>query len=144
MSDLQQVCNTLDIWQASASLLTEHDLDNAIQTAINALDESLAAQAWITDNQTDMQSLEQRQFYLQTPPPDDIDTLRDELNQLQDSLSRLGRVISLLASTADKLPNLRLPLRYSARMHQAPCETHCAREHEQKSTQHKTGKQTWH
>ncbi|GAA4650724.1 chromosome partition protein MukB [Kistimonas scapharcae] len=142
VSNLQKVCNTLDIWQTSASLLTENDLDDAIEMATIALTESLTAQSWITNNQADMQSLEQRQFYLQTPPPDDIDKLRDELNQLQASISHLGRVISLLASTADKLPNLRFAASVERKDASGSLRDTLREEHKQKSAQHKTGKQT--
>ncbi len=139
---LQQVCNILEIWQANASLLTENELDSAIQATQNALNESLMAQTWITDNQSDMQSLEQRQFYLQTPPPEDIDALRDELDQLQASISHLGRVISLLASTADKLPNLRFAASVERKDASSSLRDTLRREYEQKSAQHKTGKKT--
>ncbi len=106
-TELNQVVRSLEQWQNSAWLLD----DDATRLSLSAIKESLQqaeqAQYWLDQHLNDIQQLQSHRLYIEKPPVEDLDELREQLNSLRQQLSLYSQQKDLLSTAISQSPNLR-------------------------------------
>ena len=107
LKEIQAVTDFLERNQPNATLLTESQLPEEIEILTDQLTSASSASLWHQEYNSKLVQLEQRRLYLDSPPVEDIEQLRETLENLKARASQLGRQKNLLENSREKLPYLR-------------------------------------
>ncbi|MGI9273368.1 MAG: chromosome partition protein MukB [Endozoicomonas sp.] len=107
LSEVRTVVDFLERNLPSAVLLTEDTLPDEIEILTSQLESASSAASWLQDYHDKLEQLEQRRLYLNNPPVEDIEQLKQHLDNLKATASKLGRQKGLLEDSREKLPYLR-------------------------------------
>ena len=135
--EVNQVLRVLQNWQNSAYLLTEADDHSSAEEINQSLQQAEQARDWLQTWQKTLQQLEQHRLYLEQPPAENLEELKEQLDKLGNKLSLLGQQQSLLEDALTKAPDLRFEESLSRREEKENLQNTLKQEHEQKDQRRK-------
>ncbi|MGB1272011.1 MAG: hypothetical protein ACPG5T_08060, partial [Endozoicomonas sp.] len=134
LSELTGVQRCLQQWQASAWLLNDDPDRESLAVITEKLEQATRARHWLEQHTTDIQHLNDHRLFIQQPPVDNLDALRQELETLEQRLSLLSEQKDLLRDAIAKAPNLRFAQSVTRQEEKGNLQSQLRQEHETKKT----------
>ena len=136
-AEVSRVVRILHNWQSSAWLLIEDPDRSSIDKISQSLEQAREARDWLNTQQKTLQQLEQHRLYLEQPPAENLEELKEQLEKLGAKLSQLGQQQSLLEVALNKVPDLRFAESLSRRDEKESLQNILKQEHEKKEQHRK-------
>ena len=137
VTEVSHVVRILQNWQSSAWLLIEDPGRPTLDEISQSLEQAKEARDWLNAQQKTLQQLEQHRLYLEQPPAENLDALKEQLEKSGAKLSLLGQQQFLLEDALSKAPDLRFEESLTRRDEKENLQNTLKQEHEQKEQRRK-------
>ena len=136
-AEVSRVVRVLQNWQNSSWLLAENSDSPSLEELNQSLEKAKKARDWLNAQKKNLQQLEQHRLYLEQPPAENLEELKEQLDKLGSKLSQLGQQQALLEDALGKAPDLRFEESLTRREEKENLQNTLKQEHEQKDQRRK-------